>query len=183
MDNRIRKLTYSAVALAAALLLPFLTGNDVKLGNMFCLMHIPVLLCGFICGPIWGGAVGFAAPLLRGLMFNRPPFMPTGICMAFELCAYAVFAGVLYRLLPKKLPFVYLSLVGSMILGRLVWGAAQYTVLGVQGKAFTLATFWANGFVTALPGMAVQIVLIPLVVAALQKAKLIPESGEKCAAK
>lgn len=179
MDYRIKRLTYSAAALAAALLLPLLTGGDMKLGNMLCLMHIPVLICGFICGPIWGGAVGLAAPLLRGLIFGKPPFMPTGICMAFELCAYAVFAGVLYKALPKKAPYTYLSLASAMVLGRFVWGIAQYIVLNAQGKGFTLSVFWTNAFATALPGIALQLVLIPLVIIALEKANLIPAKPTK----
>lgn len=173
MNKSLKQLTYSAVLLAAALLLPLLTGGDMKLGNMLCLMHIPVLLCGYICGPYWGAAVGVTAPLLRGVIFGKPPFMPTGICMAAELMAYGLFAGLFYKLFPKKLPYLYLSLICAMVCGRLVWGAAQYIVLGMQGKAFTLSVFWANGFATALPGMALQIILIPLLVTVCKKAKLI----------
>ena len=173
MDTRLKLLTYSAVSLAAALLLPLLTGGDMKLGNALCLMHIPVLLCGYICGPWWGGAVGICAPILRGLIFSRPPFMPTGLCMAAELMAYGLFTGLFYKLFPKKLPFLYVSLLCSMLCGRLVWGLAQYVVLGAQGKTFTLAVFWTNGFVTALPGMALQIVLIPLLITAFKKAGLL----------
>lgn len=173
MDNRLKLLTYSAVLLATALLLPLLTGGDMQLGNALCLMHIPVLLCGYVCGPFWGGAVGFSAPLLRGLIFGRPPFMPTGLCMAFELMAYGFFAGLFYKLFPKKLPYLYISLVCSMLCGRIVWGLAQYIVLCVQGKGFTLGVFWTNGFVTALPGIALQIVLIPLLITAVNKSGLL----------
>lgn len=182
MIFQLKKLTYSAVLLAAALLLPFLTGNNRELGNMLCLMHIPVLLCGFVCGPVWGGVVGFCAPLLRHLIVGMPPLL-TALPMAFELCAYAVFAGLLYRLLPKKLPFTYVSLVGAMLLGRVVWGVAKYLVLlsglNKSGAVFGLGAFWAEGFVTALAGMALQIVLIPLIVTALDKAKLLPQKEQK----
>ncbi len=172
MDNRLKQLTYSAVLLTVALLLPLLTGGDMRLGNALCLMHIPVLLCGYVCGPYWGAAVGATAPLLRGLIFGKPPFMPTGVCMAAELLAYGFFAGLFYKLFPKKLPYLYLSLLCAMICGRLVWGAAQYIVLGMQGKGFTLSVFWTNGFVTALPGIALQIVLIPLLVTVSKKTKI-----------
>jgi len=175
MDNRLKLLTYSAALLAAALLLPLLTGGDMQLGNMLCLMHIPVLLCGYICGPVWGGAVGLSAPLLRGLIFGRPPFIPTGLCMAAELMTYGLLAGLFYKLLPKKLPYLYISLIGAMIFGRVVWGAAQYMVLATQGKAFTLSVFWVNGFVTALPGIALQIAVIPLIIMAMEKSAIIPK--------
>ncbi len=175
MDKRLKHITFSAVLLAAALLLPLLTGNDRELGNALCLMHIPVLVCGFICGPVWGSVIGFCAPLLRGLIFGAPPFMPVGVCMAFELAAYGLFTGVLYKLLPKKLPYLYVSLIVSMLCGRLVWGLAQYIVLGAQGNSFTLTVFWTNGFVNALPGIALHIALIPLLITAIKKSGFIKE--------
>lgn len=175
MKNNVKKLTYSAVALAAAILLPFITANNRELGNALCLMHIPVLLCGFICGPVWGGAVGFIAPLLKGFIVTpgAPP-VQTAIPMAFELCAYAVVAGLMYKVLPKKIPYTYLTLICSMLSGRIIWGIVKAIFLGVKGGALTFTVFWTEGFVNALPGIALQIVLIPVVIIALDKAKLIP---------
>lgn len=175
MNYKLKRLTYSAVALAAAMLLPFLTGGDMKLGNMMCLMHIPILLCGFICGPIWGCAVGFSAPLLRFLAFGKPQLMPTGVSMAAELFGYALIAGLLYRIFPKKMPYIYLTLVLAMIGGRLLWALAQCLLLS---GGFTFKLFWFNGFANALPGIALQLALIPQTVFALQKANLIPVSQD-----
>ena len=50
---RVLKLTYSALYLAIALVLPFLTGQIPQIGSMLCPMHIPALLCGFVCGWPW----------------------------------------------------------------------------------------------------------------------------------
>mgnify|MGYP001045338803 CR=1 FL=1 len=81
---QIRKLTYSALYLAIALVLPFLTGQIPEIGSMLCPMHIPALLCGFVCGWPWGLAVGFVSPLLRSLLFGMPTAY-TAVAMAFEL--------------------------------------------------------------------------------------------------
>ena len=89
---QIRKLTYSALYLAIALVLPFLTGQIPEIGSMLCPMHIPALLCGFVCGWPWGLAVGFVSPLLRSLLFGMPTAY-TAVAMAFELAAYGAVAA------------------------------------------------------------------------------------------
>ena len=76
------------MCLALALILPLITGQIRTVGNMLCPMHIPVLLCGFICGPVWGLAIGFAAPFLRILCFGMPALFPNAVGMAFELAAF-----------------------------------------------------------------------------------------------
>ena len=124
--NGLHSLIYSALFLALAYVLPFLTGQIQQIGNMLCPMHIPVLLCGFICGWQWGLTVGAAAPLLRSLTLVMPPPFPTAVCMAFELAAYGAIAGLMKRLLPKKPLFTYVSLLISMAVGRLVWGLAMF---------------------------------------------------------
>ena len=99
---RVLRLTYSALYLAIALVLPFLTGQIPQIGSMLCPMHIPALLCGFVCGWPWGLAVGFIAPLLRSAFFGMPTMFPAAVSMAFELAAYGAVAGLLYRVLPKR---------------------------------------------------------------------------------
>ena len=82
MNDSLKKMIYAALCLALCMVLPFLTANNPMLGNVFCLMHIPVLLCGFICGPWWGLAVGAIAPLLRSVTIGMPPLFPTAVAMA-----------------------------------------------------------------------------------------------------
>lgn len=177
--NTILKITYSGVCVALAILLPFLTWNDVMLGNMFSLMHIPVLLCGFLCGWQWGIAVGFVSPLLRSLIVGKPPMFPTAVAMAFELCVYGLLAGLLYKLLPKKNGFLYVSLIGAMLGGRIVGGAAQFVIAGIRGTGYTIATFFSSYFVTAIPGIVLHIILVPLIVMALKNANLMPSDEKK----
>ena len=168
----LRKLTYSALCLAVALVLPFLTGQIPEIGSMLSPMHIPTLLCGFLCGWPWGLAVGFLAPLLRHLLFGMPP-MPTALAMAFEMAAYGAAAGIFYRLLPKRNWAVYCALILSMVLGRLVWGAAQLVITGLNGSSFPLEAFLAGALFNAVPGIVLHIALIPVLVIALRRAGMV----------
>ncbi|MBQ8287638.1 MAG: ECF transporter S component [Clostridia bacterium] len=170
--KNILRLTYSALFLALALLLPFLTGQIPQIGQALSPMHIPVLLCGFLCGWYWGMAVGFVAPLLRYLLFGMPPIFPAGIAMAFELAVYGLLVGLLYRLLPKKIPFVYVTLIASMIGGRVVWGAVRFAIAGFTETTFPFSAFLAGAVTNAIPGIILHIVLIPALVIALRRWKL-----------
>lgn len=161
--------------LAMAYVLPFLTANIPEIGQMLCPMHIPVLICGFVCGPLWGAVVGVTAPLLRSFILGMPPLFPAASAMAFELAVYGIVTGILYRTFPKKIPYIYATLFISMIAGRVVWGLARYIMAGLSNSEFGLAMFWSGAFTTAIPGIILQIVLVPAVVYALGKAKLIFE--------
>ena len=168
----LRHLVYAAVCLALCMLLPFLTGQIPQIGSALSPMHIPVLLAGFLCGPWWAMAVGFVAPMLRHVWLGMPPLI-TAIAMSFELAAYGLFSGLLYRLLPKKTVNIYVSLIGAMILGRIVWGIAMVVISGVSGSAFTWSAFIAGALLNAVPGIILHIVLIPILVMALKRAKVL----------
>lgn len=162
----------SALCLALALVLPFLTGQIQSIGNMLCPMHLPVMLCGFLCGGLWGLAVGTVAPLLRSLIFGMPVMFPAAVCMAAELAVYGFLTGFLYKRFPKKMPWIYIALLTAMIAGRIVWGLSRLLLLGLFGTPFTLQMFLTAAFVTAWPGMILQLVLIPPVVRLLEKTGL-----------
>ena len=168
-NSRVKKMILAALFLAMALVLPFLTGQIPEVGSMLCPMHIPALLCGFFCGWPWGLMVGFVAPLLRSVTFGMPPMFPVAICMAFELATYGAVAGALYQKLPKKKSSIYAALLVAMVVGRLVWGAAQFVCTGLDPAAFGFAAFWAGAVTSAIPGIIVQIILIPVLVMALEK--------------
>lgn len=167
------KITYSAMCLALAIVLPFITANNQQLGNMLCLMHIPVLLCGFLCGWQYGFAVGAVAPILRSLIVGAPPMFPIAFAMAFELAAYGFVSGLLYKLLPKKPVNIYVSLVGAMVAGRIVWGAVKFIIAGLTSTSFPFSVFIAGTVTNAVPGIILHIVLIPVIVIVLKKAKLV----------
>ena len=167
---RILKLTLAALCLALCMVLPFLTGQIPEIGSMLCPMHIPVLLCGFLCGPAWAAVVGAVAPLLRFMIFGMPPLFPVGVAMCVELATYGAVSGLLYHALPRKPLYVYASLIAAMLAGRVVWGVVRLVLSGVNGTAFTWAAFMAGAFTQAIPGIILHIVLIPVIVFALQKA-------------
>ena len=172
--DKLVRLTLSALFLALAYVLPFLTGQIPEIGSMLCPMHIPVLLCGFLCGWQWGLSVGFIAPLFRSLTLGMPVLYPMAICMALELAAYGAVSGLMRQYLPRKIPFLYVSLLTSMAVGRLVWGAAMFVCVGAIGGRFTAAAFLSGAITGAIPGILVQIVLIPLLVMALEHSKILP---------
>ena len=234
MKKNVKNLTLSAMFIALGLVLPLITGEIQQIGNMLLPMHIPVLLCGFICGWAWGGLVGAVLPPLRFLIFGMPPIYPTAVAMAFELCAYGVFTGLIYaefkkrgtarsgRLTPVKnekigaentansgaeistengaenesdtvnndaenmsaenkktakkpanIVAIYVSLISAMLIGRVVWGVVTWILYGAEGEAFTFSMFLSSAFLEAVPGIILQLVLIPAIMVALQKSKLI----------
>ena len=168
-QSSLQKMILAALFLALAYVMPFLTGQVPEIGSMLCPLHIPVLICGFVSGWPWGVAVGFVAPLLRSLTLGMPPLFPKAVCMAFELAAYGGVAGFMHRTLPRKKPYVYVSLLTAMIVGRLVWGAAMFVCMVSNGDSFTFAAFIAGAFTNAIPGIIAQIVLIPVLVMAFDK--------------
>ena len=165
----VARLVVAAMCLALCLVLPFLTGQIREIGSMICPMHLPVLLCGFLCGWPWGLAVGAVAPLLRSALFGMPPLFPIAVSMAAELAVYGLVTGLLSARLPKKLGWTYVSLIAAMLLGRVAWGLVRLLLAGLSGGAFTWAMFLSGALTTAIPGIIVQLILVPVIVTAVQK--------------
>ena len=137
------KLIYAGVCLALAIVLPFLTGQIPQIGNALCPMHIPVLLCGFLCGWSYGMIVGAVAPILRFAIFGMPVLVPVGIILV------------------------------AMVAGRLVWGLAGFVVAGIAQTEFTFAAFLSGAVTNAIPGIILHIILVPIIIMALRKAQLV----------
>ncbi len=173
------KTVLAGLFLALGLVLPFITGQIPTIGNKLLPMHIPVLLAGFVCGAPYGLIVGFITPLLRSMLFTMPPMFPIATAMAFELAAYGFFTGVFAGIFPKKNLFIYPNLILSMIIGRIVWGIASLILFGINGTSFTWKFFITGAFINALPGILIQLVLIPIIVVALRKGRLIESEYER----
>ena len=156
---------------ALGIFLPFLTGQVPEIGNMLLPMHIPVLLAGFALGPLWGLAVGATLPLVRSLIFARPVLFPNAVAMAAELATYAFVVGILYSKMKKSTFSVYFSLVSAMILGRVVWGAVM-ALLMLGGAKFGWGIFLSSALTEAIPGIIIQLVLIPIIILALRRSRL-----------
>ncbi|MGN0453506.1 MAG: ECF transporter S component [Ruminococcus sp.] len=180
MKTNIQKLALSAMFLALGILLPFLTGQIQQIGNMLLPMHLPVFLCGLICGWQCGVAVGFILPLLRSAMFGAPVLYPMAVAIAFELAAYGLVAGLIYsRSNRKGMGAVYRAIAAAMIAGRAVWGAVEALLLGIGGSAFTWKMFLSGAFLNAIPGIVIQLTLIPAIMFALKKTGIVPLEPHK----
>ena len=170
----VQTLVTAAMLLAVGYILPFFTGQIPQIGNMLCPMHLPVLLCGLLCGWKYGLAVGFLLPLLRSAVLTAPPMFPTAIAMAFELGAYGLLVGWLYaRSRWQCVAALYRCLILAMIGGRVVWAAVRIVLSGVSGQAFTWQMFLSGALLTAIPGILLQLAFIPLMMVALDRTGLV----------
>ena len=165
----IRDMLLAAMFLAIGMILPFFTGNII-FGPRLLPMHLPVLLCGILLGPKYGIVVGLILPIFRSLTIGMPPMFPHAVSMTFELAAYGGIIGLLYNKLPKNIPSLYISLIGAMLAGRVVWAAARLALLGLMDTPFTFEVFLGSAFINAVPGIILQIVLIPVLIMGIQKA-------------
>ncbi len=171
------ELVISALCVALGIVLPVAFHGIPNAGSILLPMHIPVLLCGLLCGPAYGLACGILTPLLSSLITTMPPIamLPAMIC---ELAVYGLTAGLLILLVRtgSQVANVYISLVGAMLIGRVVYGIVNALVF--RAGEYSLQVWLTASFVTALPGIIIQLVLLPLVVLALRKAKLAFVPGE-----
>ena len=174
MKQNIKNMTLAAMFLALGLVLPMLTGQIPQIGNMLLPMHIPVFLCGLICGWQWGGVVGFIVPLLRSAIFGVPIFFPTATAMAFELMTYGLVVGLLYSISKWQcIRALYRCLIIAILAGRAVWGIVQAFQLGLSGSGLTWKIFMTEAFVNAIPGILVQLILIPTIMVALNRTGMV----------
>ena len=169
----VRNMILGGLFIALGYIMPYFTMQIPSIGSMLLPMHLPVLVAGFVCGGPIGLIVGAVTPLLRSAGAGMPPMYPTAIGMAFELAAYGFLTGFFYRLFPKKAGYIYLDLLLAMLGGRIIWGLASMLLYGVKGNAFTFAIFLNGAFATALPGIILQIILVPIIIFALERAGLI----------
>ena len=173
MKLTVKQLVLGALFLALGLILPFFTAQIPQIGSMLLPMHIPVLLCGFVCGGLVGLMVGAVTPLLRSVLFGMPPLFPTATAMAFELAAYGLLAGCFYRGLPAKTFWIYVDLLLAMVGGRAVWGMATMAIYASLGNPFTWEMFMAGAVFNAVPGIILQILIIPPIVCVMKRNRLV----------
>lgn len=175
MQNRknTRKIALSAMFLALSFVLPFFTGQIPEIGSMLCPMHIPVIICGYVCGAPWGLVIGFIAPLFRSLIMSMPPLFPTALSMAFELATYGFMSGFLFKKLPKTNLYIYIDLIISMVAGRIVWGIVTFILMGLDIEKFGFSVFFTSAIVNAIPGIILQLVLLPVIIIIINKSQII----------
>lgn len=168
MNQQVKKITLSAFFLALGLVLPFSFHSfGPQAGAIFLPMHIPVLLCGFVCGPAYGALIGLMTPLLSSAFTGMPILMPMGIAMSLELMTYGFLSGWLM----KKLP-IYPTLIITMLCGRAISGLVNLILLSMMDKAYTLHIFLTAAFVTAIPGILLQLLIVPLLVKVIKQVEI-----------
>ena len=173
-NKSLLNIVLSAMFLAIALILPFLTGQIKEFGSMLLPMHIPVMLCGLVCGWQYGLTIGLIAPILRSALFAMPVMFPTAIAMAFELATYGFVIGILFQKARWKcIKSFYRCLIISMVAGRVVWGIVQCILLGLGENGFTISMFVTGAITKAIPGVILQLMLIPTVMLMLGKTHLV----------
>lgn len=172
MKKNIRKEIYSAVFLAIGMVLPMFTSQIKEIGDSLLPMHLPVMLCAFLCGGGYGAVIGFILPFFRSAVFGMPPLFPNALWMACEMATYGAVIGLMYgKLKFRGTKGIYFSLITSMLAGRIVWGIVKAILFGLSGKSFAFYAFLTGGFLDAFPGIILQLLLIPFIITVAEKHK------------
>ena len=168
-----RKTVIAGFMLALGILLPYFTSHGLIFvpGKILLPMHIPVLLCGFYCGPLFGGLCGLVLPFLNSILTGMPVMYPNAVIMCFELMTYGCISGIIYRITgcSNRMLHVYTSLIAALIAGRAVYGIVAGLLLFANPALKNLSV--AAAVIDGIPGIVIQLVLIPQIV------RLIPISN------
>ncbi len=164
--KRTNRIVLSGMLAAVGVLLPFITGHAFGVpGTILLPMHIPVFLMGLLCGPMYGAIGGLMIPVMSSLITGMPSVFPMLPIMAGELFTYGMISGLLY----KKFKFsIYPSLILSMVCGRVVYGLIFTALLYMSGGKL-MALSVTGALLQGFPGILVQLVLLPAIVAAVNK--------------
>ena len=167
-----KKMVLTSLMIAVGVVLPIAFHSIPNAGSILLPMHIPVLICGIICGFPFGLLCGIITPLLSSLLTGMPPaaYLPAMIC---ELAVYGLVTSLLIRFVRTKSVYanIYISLIGAMISGRIVYGILNSLIF--RAGSYSAQIWLTSAFVTALPGIVIQLILIPLIVLTLQDSNFI----------
>ncbi len=177
--SHVKNITVCAMCVALCYVLPLLF-HATGVGSAFSPMHIPVLLCGLVCGGVYGGICGILGPLLSSLLSGMPPVLML-TRMIPELFAYGLIAGICMRYMKvgNSVADTYISLIAAMCVGRIVGGIATFVFYKVTANAYNFSMWFASYFAEAVPGIIVQLIVVPLLVLTLQQARVIPPRYQK----
>lgn len=176
--SSVKKSIITAVCIALCYVIPLMFHGIQNTGSIFCPMHIPVFICGLICGWQYGLLCGIAGPALSSALSGMPPvaILPS---MMVELAAYGTAAGLMMKLVRTKSTYadLYISLIVAIVCGRVLAGLAKALIFA-RGS-YSMSAWIAGSVVTSWPGTVIQLVFIPTIVFALMKSHLIPERYPK----
>lgn len=176
--SNVKKSIITAVCIALCYVIPLMFHGIQNAGSIFCPMHIPVFICGLICGWQYGLLCGIAGPALSSALSGMPPvaILPS---MMVELAVYGTAAGLMMKLVRTKSTYadLYISLIVAIVCGRVLAGLAKALIFA-RGS-YSMSAWIAGSVVTSWPGTVIQLVFIPTIVFALMKSYLIPERYPK----
>lgn len=163
MKSKTKQITLAAMCLALGVILPQAFHAIPNAGSIFLPMHIPVLICGFICGPLYGLLVGILTPCLSHLIFSMPPVPMLGQ-MIVELGMYGLCTGLFNKIIKidNDIIKIYVVLIVSMLIGRIIYGLANALIF--KAGSYSLNIWLTAAFITALPGIIIQLILIPIII-------------------
>ena len=172
MKNQVKQMVLTALFIAIGVVLPQAFHAIPNAGSVMLPMHIPVLLAGLVCGPVFGRACGIITPVMSSLITGMPgmAYLPAMLC---ELAIYGLVSGLVTKVVKTGKPIVdiYVALITSMLAGRVIYGIVNALIF--RAGEYNMSMWLTASFVTALPGIIIQLVAIPIVIMALRKAKLI----------
>jgi hypothetical protein len=173
MISTTKRISLCAMCIALCYVLP-VAFHSVGLGSILSPMHIPVLLCGLICGG-WSGLIcGIIGPAISSLLSGMPPLMML-LRMIPELCAYGFVCGFMMKIhTGKTVSDVYLSLTIGMIAGRLMGGIASAVFYTITTGVYSVALWFTSYFAESIPGIIAHLILIPILYLTMEKARVIP---------
>lgn len=173
MENT-KKLVLSGLFIALGVVLPMAFHSIPNAGSIFLPMHIPILLCGLLCGPLYGLGCGILTPIVSSLLTGMPPMaiLPSMLC---ELAVYGLLSGLFMHILSfsNRLIQIYISLIASMIAGRIIYGILNALIF--RFGAYSLNIWLASAFITAIPGIIIQLTVIPFILFVLQKSSFLSD--------
>ena len=174
----VKKSIITAVCIALCYVIPLMFHGIQNAGQIFSPMHIPVFICGLVCGWSYGLLCGLVGPMLSSALTGMPviAMLPP---MMVELSVYGVVSGIMMKLVHTKSTFadLYISLIAAIICGRVLAGLSKALIFA-RGS-YSIATWVAGSVVMSWPGTVIQLVFIPGIVFALMKSHLIPERYPK----
>lgn len=173
----VKSIVFTAVCAALCIVVPMAFHTIPNAGVVFLPMHIPVLLCGLACGWPYGLICGLIGPLLSSVITGMPPaaMLPS---MMVECATYGLVTGLMMRFVRTRsaVADLYISLITAMVLGRVVAGFAKSLIFSPGTAPFAWVT---TSLVAGIPGIIIQLVLMPTIVFALTQAKLLPQRYPK----
>jgi riboflavin transporter FmnP len=161
IELKTKQIVYSGLLIACSVLLPqlFHLVGGPGLGTTLLPMHIPVLIAGFILGPITGLIIGAISPICSFLYTGGTmPSIPMLYLMIVELGTYGLFTGLVFKRFKLN---VYVSLIIAMIAGRITRGLAFVISINLLGIALPPAMGISVAIIQGIPGITLQLLIVP----------------------